>query len=176
MWVMRCGCHGSYGSFVGVTALFCGCHGSFLLWVSRLFQKPFFVEKHNRPSEKSLADALKGSYQSFNELVRLTDSLMQEWKFYSPKYGWTFKVFQKKKVLFYLTPGFEQFSFGMALRENEKDLVLNSSVSVGLKTNLVDGEKVMEGYPLRVEVKNEEQLTDIKKIIALLNIERQLNL
>lgn len=29
MWVMRCGCHGSYGSFVGVTAL--------LLWVSRLF-------------------------------------------------------------------------------------------------------------------------------------------
>lgn len=139
-------------------------------------QKPFFIEKQNKPSEKSLAGALKESYDSFIELVRLTDSLMQEWKFYSPKYGWSFKVFQKKKVLFYLTPGSGQFLLGMALRENEKDLILNSNVSAGLKADLVDGEKVMEGYPLRFEVKSKAQLTDIKKVIALLNIERRLNL
>jgi len=138
--------------------------------------KPFFIEKDDKPTEKSLTKALGDSYESFAELVKLSESLMQEWKFYSPKYGWSFKVFQKKKVLFYLTPGAGQFSFGMALRENEKDLVLDSDISKELKATLANEKKIMEGYPLRIEVHTEEQLTDIRKVIALLDKERKMNL
>ena len=138
--------------------------------------KPFFVEKDKQPTGKSLAEALGGSYESFVELVRLTDSLIQDWKFYSPKYGWSLKVFQKKKVLFYLTPNAGQFSYGMALRESERDLILGSNISDELKVVLADEKKVMEGYPLRLEVQNNQQLTDINTVIGILNKERKVNL
>ena len=138
--------------------------------------KPSFIEKDKRPSEKSLSDTLENSYSAFAELVNMTAQLSQEWKFYSPKYGWNLKVFHKKKALFYLIPGAGQFTFGMALRENEKDLVLGSDVSEDLKTALAAGEKIMEGYPLKIIVKTRDQLTDIRKVIAVLDAARRLNL
>lgn len=138
--------------------------------------KPFFVDKDDEPSERSLISALGDSYESFAELVQLSDSLLQEWKFYSPKYGWALKIFQKKKVLFYLTPGAGQFYFGMAVRENERDLILDSDVSAVTRSVLANEKKILEGYPLRIEVKNRDQLTDIKKAIRILDKERRLKL
>jgi len=138
--------------------------------------KPYFIEKGREPTEEMLRGALGESYKLFVELADLTAPLIQEWKFYSPKYGWSFKVFQKKKVLFYLTPGEGCFSFGMALRENEKDLVLNSEVSEKIRNTLSVEGKLMEGFPLRIKINKEIQLIDIKVIIRLVNEERRLGL
>jgi hypothetical protein len=112
----------------------------------------------------------------FVELRELTEPLVQEWKFYSPKYGWSFKVFQKKKALFYLTPNAGRFSFGMALRENERALVLASGVSQKIKETLAAETKVMEGYPLRLTVTSGRQLAGIKKVLKVLDEARGLGL
>lgn len=138
--------------------------------------KPYFTEKGIEPIEEMLENALGESYRLFVELVELTALLNQEWKFYSPKYGWSLKVFQKKKVLCYLTPGEGCFSFGMALRKNEKDLVLNSEVSENIKKTLSSEKKLMEGYPLRIKINNRVQIYDINNIIRFINKERNLGL
>jgi len=64
----------------------------------------------------------------------------------------------------------------MALREHERDLILNSQLNPDIKTMLSSEKKVMEGYPLRLEVDSSEQIFDIIQVVRILNDERKLGL
>jgi hypothetical protein len=64
----------------------------------------------------------------------------------------------------------------MALREHERDLILNSQLNPDIKTMLSSEKKVMEGYPLRLEVDSSEQVFDIIQVVRILNDERNLGL
>ena len=59
---------------------------------------------------------LGGAYPYFKALAGIPNSFTREWVFYRSG-GWTMKVHDKKKVLFYLVPMKYEFGVNMAIRE-----------------------------------------------------------
>ena len=127
-----------------------------------------FDDKESLPEGASLKKALGMAYSAYREILRLTDGFSQEWKYYSKKYGWQLKVGKKGKALFYLTPGEKCLRLGFAVRETEKDALLNSKLPAKVKEELKSAKRYPEGYPLRLAIGGDSDKKAALLVIQLL--------
>jgi len=128
---------------------------------------PIFLDNSEHPTESQLTEFLGDTFAFFAELRTCTENQIQEWKFYNKKSGWIFKAKTKRKAIFYISPLKDKFHLGMALNENEKELLMTSTMDDMLKKMLSEARKYQEGYAFRMYVQNEE---DHKNIIQVLKI------
>ena len=128
-----------------------------------------FVDKSVQPGDTQLETTLKTVYPCFVALREATENLIQEWKYYNRKSGWIFKIREKKKAVLYLTPLENTFNIGMALRESERDTLIDSPISGELDVDLSSLRKYSEGYGLRFTVRNENDLNMLLRILRTLN-------
>jgi hypothetical protein len=105
--------------------------------------------------------------------LELTEAYDHEWKYYVKKNGWQLKVTQGRKALLYLIPQEKSFRIGCAVRENEKERLLHSSLPHKTKEELATAKKYPEGYPLRLEIKSK---TDMRKVCVVLEVLKELRL
>jgi hypothetical protein len=125
------------------------------------------TEKSLIPDDSQLKATLDTAYPFFKQLEELTGTYAHECKFYNNKSGWTYKVSDKKKALFWITPLQGNFNIGFALRESEKETLLNNNIATDLKEKLSTAEKFPEGFALRLNIKNED---DFKNLVFIVNI------
>ncbi len=92
-------------------------------------------EKGLMPDEALLKPTLIEAYTFFEKLEGMIKEFSHEWKFYNKKSGWIYKVFNKKKSLFYITPLRNNFNIGFAIRENEREALLQSDIEEDIKIN-----------------------------------------
>ena len=123
------------------------------------------AEKSLTPDESQLESILDNVYSFFKKLEELTETYTHEWKFYNKKSGWVYKVSDKKKALFWVTPLRNSFNIGFALRESEKETLLNCEISSEIREKLISAEKYPEGYALRMNIKNEDDFNNLIKIL-----------
>ena len=127
-----------------------------------------FDGKESMPEETTLKKILGGVYSGYREILVLTDGFSHEWKYYSKKYGWQLKVGKKGKALFYLTPGEKSLRLGFAVREAEKDALLNSKLPAKVKEELKSAKRYPEGYPLRLAIGGDSDKKAALLVIQLL--------
>jgi hypothetical protein len=108
---------------------------------------------------------------AYKEIVGLTKAFDHEWKYYGKKHGWQLKVVRKGKAFLYLTPQEKSFRIGLAVREKEKERLLNSSLPPKTKEELATAKKYPEGYPLRLEIKSK---TDMRAVHVVLEVLKEL--
>lgn len=113
--------------------------------------KRAFTQKSELVNEQSLKKVLGSCVNYYNELMKITQGFKTKWTFYK---GWSLKVFDNKKALFYLAPHYDGYLVSMAIRENEYNSLLGSENVKFIHEQLLSSEKVSEGYPLRIEVSN----------------------
>jgi hypothetical protein len=101
----------------------------------------YFEQKEAAPDEPKLKKALGELYSAYKEVLELTDDYDLEWKFYGKRHGWQLKIAQKGKALLYLIPQEKSFRIGFAVRENEKERLLNSSLPPKTKEDLATAKK-----------------------------------
>jgi hypothetical protein len=128
-----------------------------------------FTDQTESPSEDQLRSALNATYPHFLELKTLTGQMKHEWKYYSPKSGWVFRVQDHTRALFYLTPLENKFMIGMTLNELEKTTLLNSIIDDGKKNEIKTAAKHPEGYPLRFMVESESELNQVVDVLSILH-------
>jgi len=128
-----------------------------------------FADKSAQPGDTQLEATLKNVYPCFVALREATAGLIHEWKYYNRKSGWIFKIREKKKAVLYLTPLENAFNIGMALRESERDTLIDSPVGGELDVDLASLPKYPEGYGLRFTVRNENDLNMLLRILKILN-------
>lgn len=128
-----------------------------------------FTDQANSPSEDQLRSALNATYPHFLELKNLTGQMKHEWRYYSPKSGWVFRVQDQSKALFYLTPLENKFMIGMTLNELEKTTLLNSIIDDNKKDEIKSTAKHPEGYPLRFMVESETELNQVVNVLSILH-------
>jgi hypothetical protein len=130
-----------------------------------------FSDKSETPNDQSLSDALGASYKYWEELRAHLEveygELIQEWKFYSQKFGWTLKVLRKKRNLFFFTPCRKYFRLAFVFGDKAVSAIKNSDLPKTLIKELLNAKKYPEGRGLRIEVKSRK---DVEHIIALVNI------
>ena len=127
-----------------------------------------FDRKETVPDDLKLKKTFGTVYPAFKEILTLIEVYEREWRFYGPRIGWQFKVTHKKKALFWLTPQEGSFRLGFAVRDNEKEILLNSKLPAKIKEELATAKRYPEGYPLRMQVKKHSDMRVVRLVVDTL--------
>ena len=127
-----------------------------------------FNRKETVPDDLKLKKSFGTIYPVYKELLTLIETYQQEWKFYGPKIGRQFKVTQKKKALFWLTPQEGSFRLGFAVRDKEKEVLLNSKLPAKAKEELSTAKRYPEGYPLHLQVNKKSDMKAVRLVVETL--------
>lgn len=133
--------------------------------------KSVFIEKSKRPTDADLKKALGKNHPYWEELADFAKksypAAKGEWHFSGDKYGWSFRISDKKRVIVYLLPREGFFKTALVFGQKATDVVLESKVDHSIKKMLSEAKVYAEGRGIRLEVKDKSLLADIKNLITI---------
>ncbi len=122
----------------------------------------FLYDKSKTPDDKMLAEVMDKSFSLWMKLKQQLENkygiLIEEWKFYGQKMGWTFKLLLKKRNLFFFKPCEKYFRLTFVFGDKAVDEILSSDFPGSIKTELTNARKYVEGRGLTLEVKNNKEI------------------
>ncbi|MDI6402158.1 DUF3788 family protein, partial [Balneolaceae bacterium ANBcel3] len=114
-----------------------------------------------------LADTRK-YYDMISECIRKEyGNYSSEWKFYNRKSGWIQKMYTKKRNVLFIIPCEACFRVVFTLGDKAAGHVFTSELPDSIKNELHQAKKYMEGRTIQVEVKTEEDLSNVLQIIKI---------
>ena len=130
-----------------------------------------FQDKAIVPTDRDLADKLGSTY---NLWIQIKDFVFEkypkaiaEWNYSGIKYGWNFRIKDKKRAIIYFLPRENYFKVAFVFGQKATDFILESDISPEIKNDLEQATKYAEGRGIRIDVKENLILTDIKKLIEI---------
>ncbi|ARV13871.1 DUF3788 family protein [Polaribacter sp. SA4-12] len=130
-----------------------------------------YNDKLIEPTEKMLSVDLEASYMFLTEIKEFIESeyghLKPEWKFYNKKTGWLLKLFHKKRNVLFVVPYYKYFRVAFTFGDKATNKILESELPETIKTKLSEAKKYMEGRIIEIDVKNEEEIKYILKLIQI---------
>ena len=130
-----------------------------------------FTDLTKNPQTKDLKFPLAATLKFWKEIRNFVfeqyPTAKEEWFVSVKKYGWSFRIKDKKRAIIYLSPGNGYFNVVMIFGQKATDKIIASNISEELKTELLNSKVYMEGRVLRFEVHNELLMEDIKKLVLI---------
>lgn len=130
-----------------------------------------FTNKAKEPTEADLKAALDKTYPHWKELADFTrkafPAATEGWHFTSAKFGWSFRISDKKRVLVYLLPRDRFFKVALVFGQKATDQIIASAVSNVIKDELLAAKVYAEGRGIRIDVKDKSNLKDLKELIRI---------
>ncbi len=133
--------------------------------------KSIFTNKSNIPANNELIDALGSTYKLWQMIIKdvhlkYPDSI-DEWNYPGEKYGWSFRMKDKKRAILYLLPREQYFKVAFVFGQKAVDVIMKTEISERIKSELESARVYAEGRGIRIEIKDEMQIGDIKKLINI---------
>jgi hypothetical protein len=132
--------------------------------------KSVFSNKENEPSDKELKAALGSAFtlwKSIRTFVReIAPDSTEEWKFTSEKFGWSYRISDKKRVIVYLLPRDKFFKVAFVFGQKATEAILKSEISAEIINELKSAKVYSEGRGIRLVVGDKSQLNDIRKLVT----------
>lgn len=133
--------------------------------------KSIFTDKEKMPTDAALKKAIGRTYSSWKALSDFTyqayPAATESWNFSGEKYGWSFRISDRKRALIYLLPRDGFFKAAFVFGQKATDEILSSDMDETIKTELKNAKVYAEGRGIRVDVKNQSLLKDLKKLISI---------
>lgn len=130
-----------------------------------------FTDKETTPGTENLIDALGPKHKLWMDILDFTlgkhPAAIMEWKYSGQKYGWSFRVKDKKRAIIYLLPRDGYFKVAFIFGQKATDQILLSRVSEQIKSDLQNAFVYAEGRGIRIEVKDESISEDIRRLIEI---------
>ena len=131
-----------------------------------------FTDKSVMPDGKMLETALGQSAVYWNEISDYVFeqylNAITEWKFPGVKYGWSFRIKDKKRVIVYLLPRENYFKAAFNFGQNAYEKIIDeSSVPVDIKDELSSAKAYAEGRGIRIDVRDNSLIDVIKILIKI---------
>lgn len=130
-----------------------------------------FTNKNSSPTESDLKGALGNTLKQWQNFVDYTlecyPNAVCEWNFSSEKYGWSFRIKDKKRVLLYLLPRDQFFKTAFVFGPKAMDKILESDVADFIKVELAQAKPYAEGRGIRIEIKDASLVKHIQKLIRI---------
>jgi len=130
-----------------------------------------FQDKTILPTDKDLVDNLGDTCNLWKHIhdfvLTKYPKGLAEWNYPGKKYGWSFRIKDKKRAIIYFLPRENYFKVAFVFGQKATDTVLNSDISSDIKTELEQARKYAEGRGIVIEVKNDLILPDIKRLIQI---------
>lgn len=130
-----------------------------------------FLDKNHEPTTADLQNGIGTTFPIWKEieafLLEEYSKVVSKWHFTSAKTGWSFRMSDSKRVLVYLLPRNQYFKVAMVFGQKATDAVLESSISENIKSELKAAKVYAEGRGIRIDIKNDVLLEDVKKLIQI---------
>ena len=130
-----------------------------------------YAEKLVEPDDKMLTYDLAETKSYLDKIAGFIENeygdFNPEWKFYNQKSGWILKVFSKKRNVLFIVPCDKYFRVAFTFGDKASDLIFNSTLPDSIKKELFEAKKYVEGRTIQIEVKTENDLDNILKLIGI---------
>ncbi len=123
------------------------------------------------PEEDDLEEVLKDSINLWNQLINYLEEeygpITSEWKFYSKKSGWSYRVSNKKRNLIFLIPNDEYFIATINMSLKVVQILLDIDLPEEIKNTIKTTKNYKEGKSVLINIKNEKDLKNIKTMLEI---------
>ncbi|MDD4967857.1 MAG: DUF3788 domain-containing protein [Paludibacter sp.] len=130
-----------------------------------------FMDKKSLPTNDELQEALVGTHEvwkSIEAYVHLKyPGALDEWSYSGDKYGWSFRIKDKKRAIVYLLPRDGYFKAAFVFGQKATDKIMNSRISDAIKEELAAARVYAEGRGIRIDIMDEGPVNDIKELIDI---------
>lgn len=127
-----------------------------------------FIGKKEQPTDADLAGALGNAKPVWDRLVAMLTAdcpeLVPEWKFYSLKMGWAFRLQHKKRNVIHFGPCTGSFQVMLILGDRTLRTVREGSLSDRMRKIVATAPKFPEGTGIRFVRVSERDLPAIRKL------------
>jgi hypothetical protein len=128
-----------------------------------------FMDKSAEPTNKDLKSTLGEDYALWNEIrdrvIQLVPDGVEEWNFPGKKYGWSFRIKDKRRAIVYLLPREGEFMAAFVFGQKAYDAIMQSDIAEQIKSDLTSARVYAEGRGIRISVADRSKLGDIFKLI-----------
>jgi hypothetical protein len=130
-----------------------------------------FTDKKNIPNTDDLIDKLGNTYQLWQLLADYVHlkypTALDEWNFSGEKYGWSFRIKDKKRAIIYLLPRDKFFKVAFVFGQKATDSIQQSNVSQLIKVELDAAKVYAEGRGIRIDLVNDNFINDVFELIDI---------
>lgn len=130
-----------------------------------------FTEKGLIPTDMDLIENLGTTYALWHQIQEFVldqyPKGLKEWNYPGKKYGYSYRIKDKKRAILYFLPRKNYFEVAFVFGQKATDLIMESDISLEIKNELIKARKYAEGRGIRIEVKNDLNITDIKKLVEI---------
>ena len=127
-----------------------------------------FIGATAKPTMDEVFAALGSSAKVWTQLVdefaKELHVALQEWKSYSPKFGWSLQLKQRKRTIVYLSPCAGCFRVAFILGDKAIKALMEGSPSKNLTKLIHDAPRYPEGTGVRLMVRNRKEMPTIRKL------------
>jgi hypothetical protein len=125
------------------------------------------ITDKGEPTAKGLKQALGNRYELFETLLAAHPDLRPEWKYYGEKYGWSLKLFEKRRNLCFVTPRAGDLRVAFTFGDKQYEQVMSSGVPASVKKQLADAKRYMEGRGVSLLVEKPSHLKTIEQLLCI---------
>jgi len=130
-----------------------------------------FTNKTEMPDDFMLSVALGNlneTWMKIREYVfHVYPKATEEWNFPGQKYGWNFRIKDKKRAIIYLLPRDKYFLVAFVFGQKATNEALASGINSEIKSIIESARVYAEGRGFRIEVRNDVILQDIRTLIDI---------
>ncbi len=130
-----------------------------------------FTKKEEIPTEKDLIEKLGSDYELWKEIVKITYNKypngFAEWNFPGKKYGWSYRIKDKRRAILYFLPRDGFFKIGLVFGDKAVHDIMQTDISEKIKTDLQAAKKYAEGRGVHIVINNKQGFSDIEKLIEI---------
>ena len=129
-----------------------------------------FTNKQQVPDEKELKLALDQSYVLWKQIHDMVlgkyPNGTKEWNFPGKKYGWSYRIKDKKRAILYFLPRDSHFLVAFVFGDKALKTILDSDIDDKIKTDLTNARKYAEGRGVRIQA-TKDVIPDIEKLVDI---------
>ncbi len=124
------------------------------------------VDGSHEPTEAEIRAHLGRSYAAYQAALQLAP-VRPQWRYYGPKYGWSLKLFEKKRNLCYIGVEEGAFSVAFILGQKAHDRAVAADLPDELADKVRHARKFPEGYGVTLKVTKKADLQDVRRLLEL---------
>ena len=134
-------------------------------------EQSIFMDKSQIPTDDNLRRALGDKYSLWREIRdRVFEKYpegCEEWNFPGKKYGWSFRIKDKKRAIVYLLPRDGEFLAAFIFGGKAFEVIKKSDVSAQIISDLESAKVYAEGRGIRIPVPDSAAQEDIFRLIDI---------
>ncbi len=130
-----------------------------------------FMDKNSIPDNKELESGLNSTHKIWKQIIKMVlnkyPNGIQEWNYPGKKYGWSYRIKDKKRAIIYLLPREKYFKVAFVFGDKALRKILESDISKSIKEDLLNARKYAEGRGVSIDIIENCLMGDIEKLVDI---------